>query len=149
MMCLVFCCCAGGIPNRIWSDRVANHIGDLPAEDPRRSACREPPAAHSPLGPQLLTLTCGDVFFLQAMSLAAVTNFGSNILVTFFFEDVIDAVGSSVAFWCYGILCIVSLAFVHFVVPETKGLTLEEIDAKLNRRSAVKEEVVAPLQPIV
>lgn len=108
-----------------------------------------------------------------AMSLAAVTNFGTNILVTFFFEDVIEAVGSSVAFWCYGILCIVSLAFVHFVVPETKGLTLEEIDAKLNRRSdekkedwanilytdalandgvnkgTVKEEVVEPLLPVV
>lgn len=34
-------------------------------------------------------------------------------------------------FWIWGSLCMVSLAFAYFLVPEMKGLTLEQIDNML------------------
>ena len=67
----------------------------------------------------------------SAMSLAAVTNFLVNIIVTFSFKPFLQAASPSVAFWIYGAFSVLSLAFVYFVVPETKGLTLEEIEQKL------------------
>ena len=39
--------------------------------------------------------------------------------------------GASYLFLLYAALCVVSLAFVHRAVPETKGKTLEEIEAML------------------
>lgn len=66
-----------------------------------------------------------------AMSLAVVTNFATNLLVSFFFKDILDGLGSAITFWMYGVWCIVSLIFVRSAVVETKGLSLEEIEDKL------------------
>jgi hypothetical protein len=35
----------------------------------------------------------------------------------------------------WGSLCFVSLAFTYFLVPETKGLTLEQVDRMLEETS--------------
>lgn len=35
----------------------------------------------------------------------------------------------------WGSLCLVSLAFSYFLVPETKGLTLEQVDRMLEETS--------------
>lgn len=67
----------------------------------------------------------------RALSVAASTNFLSNILVTITFKYLLDALTPSGAFGLYGALCIVSLIFVKARVFETKGLTLEEIEQKL------------------
>merc|ERR1711966_241735 len=79
-------------------------------------------------------LLISEIFPLQyrgsAMSVAATTNFVSNIAVTFTFTMILDALGY-IAFWLYGALCLVSLVFVITIVPETKGLTLEQIEQKL------------------
>jgi len=37
-----------------------------------------------------------------------------------------DAVGSSTAFWLYGVACFVAVAFIAAFVPETKDRRLEE-----------------------
>jgi hypothetical protein len=38
--------------------------------------------------------------------------------------------GAGILFYAFGVIAVVSLLFIFFIVPETKGLTLEEIEAK-------------------
>src|SRR5271167_2846908 len=51
----------------------------------------------------------------------------SNFAVSFTFLSLISAIGSAYTFAIYGTLCIVTLVFVRFVVPETCGRDLESI----------------------
>ena len=65
----------------------------------------------------------------RAMSLATFANWGSNLLVTFTFPLLIAALGGSATFWIYGAMGILAWIFCYRLVPETKGRTLEEIEA--------------------
>lgn len=38
--------------------------------------------------------------------------------------------GAGVLFYAFGVIAVASLVFIFFIVPETKGLTLEEIEAR-------------------
>jgi SP family galactose:H+ symporter-like MFS transporter len=51
----------------------------------------------------------------------------SNFAVSFTFLSLINAIGSGYTFAIYGTLCIVTLVFVRFIVPETRGRNLESI----------------------
>ncbi len=51
----------------------------------------------------------------------------SNFAVSFTFLSLINAIGSARTFAIYGTLCIVTLVFVRFAVPETCGRDLESI----------------------
>jgi SP family galactose:H+ symporter-like MFS transporter len=53
----------------------------------------------------------------------------SNFLVSLVFLSVIKAVGTSVTFAIGGTFCVLTLVFVRFVIPETKGRELESISA--------------------
>ena len=75
----------------------------------------------------------------RALSVAVLVNFGSNLLCTFTLQglqDAFDALapgrGIAYLFVLYAALCAVSLGFVQHCVPETKGKTLEEIEAMLS-----------------
>ena len=62
---------------------------------------------------------------------AATLSFGtSNFLVSLVFLSVIKAVGTSVTFAIGGTFCVLTLVFVRFVIPETKGRELESISAR-------------------
>jgi MFS transporter, SP family, galactose:H+ symporter len=65
----------------------------------------------------------------RAMSLAAAANWGSNFLVALTFLTLLDALGRPGTFWLYAFVGIVALVFVLRLVPETKGKTLEQIEA--------------------
>ncbi|CAL9771670.1 unnamed protein product [Musa acuminata subsp. burmannicoides] len=67
----------------------------------------------------------------RGISLAVLTNFGSNALVTFAFSPLKELLGPANIFLLFGAIALLSLAFVFFYVPETKGLSLEEIEAKI------------------
>ena len=64
-----------------------------------------------------------------AMSVATLTNWGMNLLVALTFLTLVDALGTSTTFWLYAALTGVALIFTWRFVPETKGRTLEEIEA--------------------
>jgi hypothetical protein len=65
---------------------------------------------------------------------AAGTNWAANLVVSLTFLSLVEALGPSWTFWLYGVLAIGSLLFSYFVVPETKGRTLEEIEQTLRSR---------------
>ncbi|XP_059218707.1 facilitated trehalose transporter Tret1 [Stomoxys calcitrans] len=66
-----------------------------------------------------------------ASSIVASTCWMCGFLVTYFYPA-LDALGTYYAFWLFGIFCVVAFFFVLFVVMETKGLSLQEIQDKLN-----------------
>ncbi|KAJ4733920.1 Major facilitator superfamily protein [Rhynchospora pubera] len=67
----------------------------------------------------------------RGISLAVLLNFGSNALVTFAFSPLTEMLGPDNIFILFGAIALVSLIFVFLNVPETKGLSLEEIESKI------------------
>ncbi|KMT16711.1 hypothetical protein BVRB_3g049950 [Beta vulgaris subsp. vulgaris] len=67
----------------------------------------------------------------RGISLAVLMNFGANALVTFAFSPLKDLIGAGAVFFMFGGIAVLSLVFIFFIIPETKGLTLEEIEAML------------------
>jgi sugar porter (SP) family MFS transporter len=88
------------------------------------------------LGP-VFWLLISEIFPLalrgRAMSVAAVSNWGFNLLVTLTFLSLIQAFGQVGTFLIYAVLTGVAIVFTAALVPETKGRTLEEIEADLGR----------------
>jgi sugar porter (SP) family MFS transporter len=86
------------------------------------------------LGP-VFWLLIAEIFPLalrgRAMSLATVSNWVFNLIVSVTFLDLVGAVGSAGAFLLYAVLSVVALWFVIAKVPETKGHTLEQIELDL------------------
>ena len=64
-----------------------------------------------------------------AMSVASIANWGSNFLVALMFPVLLAALGGATLFWLFAVLGIVAWVFIYFRVPETKGRSLEEIEA--------------------
>ncbi len=85
------------------------------------------------LGPVALLLI-SEIFPLEyrasAMSMAIVANFIFNFIVTGAFPIMLTNFGGFITFLIFTIICILSLFFIYFIVPETKGKSLEEIEAK-------------------
>ncbi|KAF3454652.1 hypothetical protein FNV43_RR05100 [Rhamnella rubrinervis] len=67
----------------------------------------------------------------RGISLAVLTNFGSNAIVTFAFYPLKEFLGAENLFLLFGGIALLSLLFVMLLVPETKGLSLEEIESKI------------------
>jgi SP family galactose:H+ symporter-like MFS transporter len=85
------------------------------------------------LGP-IFWLLIAEIFPLnlrgRAMSLATVANWGFNLIVSATFLNLVGAVGSAGAFLVYAVLSLLALVFIALMVPETKGRTLEQIEAE-------------------
>lgn len=65
----------------------------------------------------------------QAMSVASVTIWAADWLVALTFLTLLNHFGPRHLFWLYGLACIAALIFSFYFIPETKGRTLEEIEA--------------------
>jgi SP family galactose:H+ symporter-like MFS transporter len=64
-----------------------------------------------------------------AMSIASIANWGSNLLVALTFLTLIQVLGRPGTFWLYGLVGVGAWLFAYLLVPETKGRSLEEIEA--------------------
>jgi SP family galactose:H+ symporter-like MFS transporter len=64
-----------------------------------------------------------------AMSIATVANWGANLIVALTFLTLIHAMGRPGTFWLYGLVGIGAWIFAYALVPETKGRSLEDIEA--------------------
>jgi SP family galactose:H+ symporter-like MFS transporter len=65
----------------------------------------------------------------RAVSLTLFMNWIGSLLVSFLFLFMIDWLGVGGAFHVFSIISILAFAFVYFKVPETKGKSLEDINA--------------------
>ena len=70
----------------------------------------------------------------RALGVTTLVNFGSNAVVALAFAPLQDLVGESFTFLIFGIVSLVALTFIFTSVPETKGLSLEQITAKLESK---------------
>lgn len=67
----------------------------------------------------------------RAMSVGTITNWGFNLLTAITFLTLINFLGKAGTFWLYGVVSITTWLFAFFFVPETKGKSLEQIEAGL------------------
>lgn len=86
------------------------------------------------LGP-IMWLMIAEIYPLRVRgtgaSLATCVNWASNFLVTATFLNMVKYMGASGTFSVYMVFSILSLFFIYFLVPETKGVSLEEIERNL------------------
>ena len=65
------------------------------------------------------------------MGIAATANWIFNFSLSLVFLDLMKWLGSSGVFELFAVLTLASIIFVHYCIPETKGKSLEEIEADL------------------
>jgi len=84
------------------------------------------------LGP-IFWLLIAEIYPLKirgsAEGVAAGTNWAANFLVSVTFLTLAQTIGASWTFWLYAVLAVAAWIFCYTLVPETKGRTLEEIEA--------------------
>lgn len=87
------------------------------------------------MGP-IAWILVSEVFPLQlrgrGVAAASIGSGAANFIVSITFLSLIQAAGNTLTFVLYGIFCIVTLLFVRFIVPETKGRALERISSEQN-----------------
>lgn len=64
-----------------------------------------------------------------AMSICTVANFAFNFLVVGSFPVLIHKIGGAYTFWGFAAVSFLCILFVYFFVPETKGISLEQIES--------------------
>ena len=84
------------------------------------------------LGP-IFWLLISEIYPLKnrgvAMSAVTVTNWAMNLLVAVSFLTLVSLLGHAGTFWLYGLVAIAAWIFFYKLVPETKGKSLEQIEA--------------------
>jgi len=69
-----------------------------------------------------------------AMSIAALAHWIGNFSLTFTFPAIKENLGWANNFWLYGLICAVGFMVLYFILPETKGKTLEEIELQVVKK---------------
>jgi sugar porter (SP) family MFS transporter len=86
------------------------------------------------LGP-IFWLMIAEIYPLQVRGVgegaASVANWAANLIVTLTFLSLVHAIGRGFTFWLYGVVSVFAFLFIYSFVPETKGRSLEEIEADL------------------
>jgi sugar porter (SP) family MFS transporter len=84
------------------------------------------------LGP-IFWLMISEIYPLRnrgvAMSAVTVTNWAMNLLVAVSFLTLVSVLGHAGTFWLYGLVAIAAWIFFYRLAPETKGKSLEQIEA--------------------
>jgi facilitated trehalose transporter len=61
-------------------------------------------------------------------SIAGSLNLGVVFVVIKTYHDLKNSIGEDGTYWLYSLVCLCSCFFVYFLVPETKGKSLREIE---------------------
>ena len=61
-------------------------------------------------------------------SMSALANWAANLVVSVTFLSLIGAAGKPLTFWIYAVFGLIAFAFTWFLVPETTGKSLEQIE---------------------
>ena len=90
------------------------------------------------LGP-VFWLLISEIFPLairgRGMSAATIANWLANLVVALTFLDLVDLFGRPGVFLLYAVLTLAAWLFARALVPETKGLSLEAVEAIWLRRA--------------
>ena len=85
-------------------------------------------------GPLIWTL-CAEIQPLKGrdfgIGCSTFTNWVANSLVGYSFLPLLNGIGQAETFWLYAAFNAVFIVFTFWLVPETKGVTLEQIERKL------------------
>lgn len=65
----------------------------------------------------------------RAMSVGTAANWSANLIVALSFLTLTEVLGESATFWLYAAVTVGAWFFAYFLAPETKGKTLEQIEA--------------------
>ena len=65
----------------------------------------------------------------RAVAVATAVNWGAAFIVSEFFLTLVDAIGEAWTFWLFALFCVVGGVWIYRQVPETKGSSLEQIQA--------------------
>ncbi|QBD77825.1 sugar porter family MFS transporter [Ktedonosporobacter rubrisoli] len=71
-----------------------------------------------------------------AMSSSMVVNQVTNFVVSLTFLTLLQSLGQAGTFWIYTVISVLFLGFTIAMIPETRGRSLEEIQASLHHRSS-------------
>ena len=86
------------------------------------------------LGP-IMWLMIAEIYPLRVRglgsSLATSANWGSNMLVAYTFLSFVETFGASGTFFIYFVISALGMFFIYYLVPETKSITLEQIESSL------------------
>jgi SP family galactose:H+ symporter-like MFS transporter len=82
----------------------------------------------------------------RAMSIGTVANWSANLIVALSFLTLTRELGKAATFWLYGIVSIAAWIFAFALVPETKGKTLEQIEAHWRAGKRANEPIGATNQ---
>jgi sugar porter (SP) family MFS transporter len=84
------------------------------------------------LGP-IFWLLIAEIYPLKIRGLAegtaATFNWASNLIISLTFLTLVEKLGASSTFFLYALASVLSWLFAYYFVPETKGRTLEQIEA--------------------
>ncbi len=85
-------------------------------------------------GPLIWTL-CSEVQPLKGrdfgIGCSTFTNWIANMIVGATFLSLLNGIGNAATFWLYGGLNLVFIVLTFWLIPETKGVTLEQIERNL------------------
>ena len=79
----------------------------------------------------------------SAMDVCTILNRSSSLLVSLTFLPLIGAIDEAATFWGFGVIAVGAFAFVFFLMPETKGRSLEATEADLRGVEASQTEAGA------
>jgi sugar porter (SP) family MFS transporter len=79
----------------------------------------------------------------KAMAVATMFNWGFNFLVSFYFLQLVSAIGKAGTFWVYAGFGLCATAFFLWLVPETRGRSLEEIEKQVTSQPVAEDSAQA------
>jgi SP family arabinose:H+ symporter-like MFS transporter len=79
----------------------------------------------------------------QAISIGNAIQWGANFLISLLFPILLSSWGGAPVFYMLAGFGVLALIFTQRLVPETRGKTLEEIEAAWRRKAGVAEAPTA------
>lgn len=74
-----------------------------------------------------------------AMSFVTATQWAASFIVALTFLSIVNTIGMAFTLWIYAFVCLLTYLFCHYLVPETTGVTLEEIENNLRQGKHSRE----------
>lgn len=74
-----------------------------------------------------------------AMSIASVAQWGANFLLSISFLQIYGRFGETTTFLFFSSICLLAFLFVYYFVPETTGVSLEQIENNLRKGKKLRE----------